>query len=92
MKENSGSQYLGFVLAGACFKIYDDPSKNPGFDETEPKRMGAWLIGSPLIEMLYIIFALPFTLLPQRLPKENTDSAREKEKSSKAGVVRQRRF
>ena len=57
---------LGSVLAGSCFKTYDDPSKNPGFDETEPKWIGVWLIGTPLIEMLYILFALPLTLFLQR--------------------------
>lgn len=73
---------LGFLLAGACLKIYDDPSKSPGFDETDPKWIGAWWIGPPLIGMLYIVFALPLTLFPQRLPKQNTDSARENAKSS----------
>ena len=79
---------MGYLLAGACLKIYDDPSKNPGFDETDPRWIGAWWFGPPFIGLLLILFSLPLTLFPQRLPKQNTDSAREKEKENDQDVVK----
>ena len=78
---------LGFILAGACLKIYDDPSKSPGFDDTDPKWIGAWWIGPPFIGLLIILFSFPLILFPQRLPKPNTDSALEKEKSEESEFV-----
>ena len=73
---------LGFLLAGACLKTYDIPSITPDFDEKDPRWIGAWWLGPPIIGLLIILFALPLMLFPERLPKSNTDAAMEKQKTN----------
>ena len=76
---------FGYMLAGTCLKIYDIPGKAPdGIDEKDPRWIGAWWLGPPIIGLLIILVSLPLTLFPQRLPKENTDSAIEKQKKIEA--------
>ncbi len=46
----------------------------PGFSEGDPRWIGAWWLGYPIIGGLILLFAGPLTCFPQRLPKQGTDA------------------
>ena len=78
---------LGFSLATFCLKTYDIPSKSVDFDEKDPKWIGAWWLGFPIIGFLIFLFSLPLLLFPQRLPRQNTDASVEKQKLNEEMVI-----
>ncbi len=73
---------LGFLLGSAALQTYVNPSVDPGYEEGDPRWIGAWWLGYPIIGLLIIIFAFPLVCFPQRLPKANTDAERQAEKKS----------
>ena len=76
---------LGFFLGSFCLRTYVNPSIDPGFSEGDPRWMGAWWLGYPIIGGLLLFFTFPLTFFPQRLPKQDTDASRkEKEKLAEA--------
>ncbi|TRY69950.1 hypothetical protein TCAL_04473 [Tigriopus californicus] len=78
---------LGFLLASFCLKTFVNPGVDPGYDETDPRWVGAWWLGYPIIGALILVFAFPLAFFPQRLPKEGTDADRkEKEDLMKSGL------
>lgn len=44
------------------------------FQEGDPRWIGAWWLGFPVIGLLILVFALPLMCFPQRLPKKGTDA------------------
>jgi len=74
---------LGFMLGARCLTLYVFPGEDPGFDEKDPRWIGAWWIGFPIIATLLLMFSLPLVLFPQRLPRAETDAAHEAKASEK---------
>jgi len=68
---------LGYLLGAKCLNTYVYPGLEPGFDEKDPRWIGAWWAGFPIIATLLLVFAAPLCLFPQRLPKTNTDASRQ---------------
>merc|ERR1719193_2562919 len=68
---------LGYLLGAQCLSTYVYPSVDPGFDEKDPRWIGAWWIGFPIIATLLLMFSAPLMLFPQRLPKADTDASKE---------------
>ena len=65
---------LGFFLGSFCLKTYVDPSIKPDFEEGDPRWIGAWWLGFPIIGCCILALVAPLSLFPQRLPKANTDA------------------
>ena len=59
---------LGFALASFCMKIYVIPNETPDFEEKDPRWIGAWWLGFPIIGACILILAIPLALFPERLP------------------------
>jgi len=68
---------LGYLLGGSCLTTYVHPNEDPGYDETDPRWIGAWWIGFPVIATLLLLFSIPLMLFPVRLPKADSDAAQE---------------
>ena len=53
--------------------------QSPDFNEDDPRWIGAWWIGPPIIGFLILSQAVPVMLFPSRLPildsKHNTDAS-----------------
>ncbi len=65
---------LGFLLGSFCLTTYVYPHEDPGFSEGDPRWIGAWWLGYPIIGSLILVFAGPLACFPQRLPKQGTDA------------------
>ena len=70
---------LGYFLGSYCLTTYVNPGIDPGFSEGDPRWMGAWWLGYPIIATLLLAFTIPLAFFPQRLPKEGTDAAKKEE-------------
>ncbi len=79
---------MGFLLGTFCLTTYVYPRVDPGFSEGDPRWIGAWWLGYPIIGTLILLFAGPLACFPQRLPKHGTDAhIREKENAKAALAV-----
>lgn len=58
---------VGFILASICLRYYEDPVYDPGFDNNDPRWIGAWWIGFVVLAILLLFFSLPMFLFPNRL-------------------------
>eukprot|EP00092_Neocalanus_flemingeri_P037475 GFUD01040807.1.p1 GENE.GFUD01040807.1~~GFUD01040807.1.p1 ORF type:complete len:723 (+),score=131.38 GFUD01040807.1:150-2318(+) len=73
---------FGYLLGAKCLTTYVYPGQEPdGIEEGDPRWIGAWWIGFPIIATLLLIFSLPLMLFPQRLPKTDTDASRNKKET-----------
>ena len=61
---------LGYMLGSASLKMYVNPGVEVDFDEKDPRWIGAWWFGYPIIGGLILLFAIPLVCFPQRLPKQ----------------------
>lgn len=60
--------FLGIALASACLRFYVDPRKTPSFNEDDPRWVGAWWMGTPILACLTLILAFLVAMFPKRLP------------------------
>jgi len=74
---------LGYMLGAKCLTTYVYPGLEPDYDETDPRWIGAWWIGFPVIATLLLIFSIPLCLFPERLPREDTDANKEAKEMEK---------
>jgi sodium-independent organic anion transporter len=70
---------LGFMMGAALLKVYVNPNVDPGFDEDDPRWIGAWWIGFIIIALLTLFFGPWLTLFPGELPTAQSDDDVEKE-------------
>jgi len=68
---------LGFLLGGACLGTYVYPGMEVDFNEKDPRWVGAWWIGFPVIALLLLLFSFPLIFFPERLPKTDSDASKE---------------
>ena len=61
---------LGYMLGSASLKMYVNPGVEVDFNEKDPRWIGAWWFGYPIIGGLILVFAIPLVCFPQRLPKQ----------------------
>ena len=71
---------FGFLLGMKCLSTYVSPGQQVDYGERDPRWIGAWWIGFPVIGTLLLLFAIPLTFFPQRLPKTDTDASKEARK------------
>ena len=50
---------------------YVIPNQKPPFDEDDPRWIGAWWMGPPIIGLLIFLCSLIIMLFPQKLPKSS---------------------
>jgi len=74
---------LGYLLGAKCLTTYVYPNIDPGLDEKDPRWLGAWWIGFPLLATLLLLFSAPLMLFPESLPKEGSDASKESEEVKK---------
>jgi len=74
---------FGYLLGAKCLQTYVYPLQDPpdGMEEGDPRWIGAWWIGFPIIATLLLIFSLPLMLFPQRLAKTDTDASKDTKES-----------
>ncbi|XP_023221313.1 solute carrier organic anion transporter family member 4C1-like [Centruroides sculpturatus] len=60
-------QCLGFILASICLRYFENPSYDPGFDNYDPRWIGAWWMGFLVLALLLLTFSFPMFLFPSRL-------------------------
>jgi len=70
---------LGYMLGAKCLTTYVYPSVETDLTELDPRWMGAWWIGFPILATLLFTFSVPLMLFPERLPKEGSDAHKESE-------------
>ena len=63
---------LGYMLGSASLKMYVNPDVEVDFNEKDPRWIGAWWFGYPIIGSLILFFAIPLVCFPQRLPKQGS--------------------
>lgn len=69
---------FGFLLGSFCLRTYVDLGQVPPFEEGDPRWVGAWWLGFPIIGVLTLTLAAPLALFPRRLPKgPRTDANRD---------------
>ena len=71
---------FGYLLGTKCLTTYVNPGQEVDYDELDPRWIGAWWIGFPVIATLLLLFSIPLTFFPQRLPKTDTDASKEVKK------------
>ena len=75
---------FGYLLGAKCLTTYVHPGQQPDdVNERDPRWIGAWWIGFPVIATLLLLFSLPLMFFPQRLPKTDTDANKENKKKDK---------
>jgi len=67
---------VGYALGPACLKLYVKPWEEVDFDEDDPRWLGAWWLGFPVIAGFLLLATPWFALFPQRLSGTNTDAAK----------------
>ena len=66
---------LGYLMGAACLTLYINPWEEIDFGEGDPRWIGAWWLGYPLIGIVLLLFAPWIMLYPKRLPRGDTDAA-----------------
>jgi len=83
---------FGYLLGAKCLTTYVYPGQEPeGLDEGDPRWIGAWWIGFPIIATLLIIFSVPLMFFPERLPRADTDASRETKEAENLLSVAQKK-
>ena len=80
---------IGYALGFAALRVYVDPSAEVDFDEDDPRWIGAWWLGFPVIAALLLCLAPLLFLFPQRLPSRDggdTDAAKMAEGEGDGGA------
>ena len=71
---------FGYLLGTKCLSTYVSPGQTVDYGERDPRWIGAWWIGFPVIGTLLLLCSIPLTFFPQRLPKTDTDASKEAKK------------
>ncbi|XP_042908479.1 solute carrier organic anion transporter family member 74D isoform X2 [Parasteatoda tepidariorum] len=58
---------LGFMLSSFCLKYYENPSVDPGFNNNDPKWIGAWWIGFIILGLAIFAASFPLAFFPRQL-------------------------
>ncbi len=66
---------LGYLLGAACLKFYINPLEDIDFEEGDPRWIGAWWLGYPMIGVVLLFFTPWIMLYPRRLRRDDTDAA-----------------
>ena len=69
---------LGYFLGAVCLGVHSDPWSDPGYDETDPRWIGAWWVGFVVVGVLLLILGPFLTLFPATLPLEKSDGMSQK--------------
>lgn len=59
---------VGFFMSSFFLSIYENPLVDPGFEEDDPRWIGCWWLGFVVQGILLLIFSVPISLFPRRLP------------------------
>ena len=59
---------FGIGLAATCLKHYVVPNDPPDFGEDDPRWVGAWWMGTPILGGITTVLALLIMIFPRRLP------------------------
>ncbi|XP_054713403.1 solute carrier organic anion transporter family member 1A1-like [Uloborus diversus] len=83
---------VGFLMSSAFLKYYENPFDDPGFGPDDPRWIGGWWMGFFLQGCLLVIFTIPISLFPRRLPSHlppavETHSKKESLKSNFSGLL-----
>lgn len=65
---------LGFIFSALMLAVYEDPFYNPGFEDEDPRWIGAWWLGFAILGALQLLFAIPLFFFPRRI--SNDDSSK----------------
>ncbi|XP_068626650.1 solute carrier organic anion transporter family member 74D-like [Battus philenor] len=58
---------LGFLLGALCTRVYVDPLSNPGYDNTDPRWVGAWWLGMVFIAGFIVILSILMFFFPRQI-------------------------
>ncbi|XP_055948598.1 solute carrier organic anion transporter family member 6C1-like [Argiope bruennichi] len=59
---------VGFLMSSFFLKYYENPFVDPGFETSDPRWIGCWWMGFLVQGVLLLIFTIPISLFPRRLP------------------------
>ncbi|CAL1277917.1 unnamed protein product [Larinioides sclopetarius] len=59
---------VGFLMSSFFLKYYENPFVDPGFEPSDPRWIGCWWMGFLVQGVLLLIFTIPISLFPRRLP------------------------
>ena len=63
--------FLGIGLSSLCLRNYVNPNQKPLFDEDDPRWIGAWWMGPPIIGLFIFLCSLLIMIFPQKLPQQS---------------------
>lgn len=64
---------LGFLGAGLCLSLYEDPFYEPDIDPADPRWIGCWWLGYLVCGCLMALASLPVLLFPKVMPSRLAD-------------------
>ena len=73
---------LGYFLGAVCLNVYSDPWRDPVYDESDPRWIGAWWVGFVVVGVLLLILGPFLTLFPAALPLEKSDGMSQKRRKT----------
>ncbi|KAM7308331.1 solute carrier organic anion transporter family member 74D [Ixodes scapularis] len=64
---------LGFLGAGLCLSLYEDPFYEPDIDPADPRWIGCWWLGYLVCGCVMALASLPVLLFPKVMPSRLAD-------------------
>ncbi|XP_032527560.1 solute carrier organic anion transporter family member 74D-like isoform X1 [Danaus plexippus] len=58
---------LGFLLGALCTRVYVDPLKDPGYEYSDPRWVGAWWLGMVFIAGFIVILSTLMFFFPRQI-------------------------
>ncbi|GFT65176.1 solute carrier organic anion transporter family member 3A1 [Nephila pilipes] len=74
---------VGFFMSSFFLSFYENPFVDPGFEKEDPRWIGCWWLGFVVQGVLLLIFTIPISLFPRRLPGSRCIES----KSEESGLV-----
>ncbi|XP_013176690.1 PREDICTED: solute carrier organic anion transporter family member 2A1-like isoform X1 [Papilio xuthus] len=71
---------LGFMLGALCTRVYVDPLADPGYDNTDPRWVGAWWLGMVVIAGFVVILSILMFFFPRQIKQSPQPLPRKKSK------------
>ncbi|XP_040079003.1 solute carrier organic anion transporter family member 74D [Ixodes scapularis] len=75
---------LGFLGAGLCLSLYEDPFYEPDIDPADPRWIGCWWLGYLVCGCVMALASLPVLLFPKVMPSRLADPPQANKKGVKS--------
>ncbi|XP_073958230.1 solute carrier organic anion transporter family member 74D-like isoform X2 [Choristoneura fumiferana] len=74
---------LGFLLGALCTRLYVNPLRDPGYDSSDPRWVGAWWLGMVFIAGFVVILSTFMFFFPRQIRQEPVSAIKKVKERSK---------